>query len=333
MTNRMAGQHTTGMPPTQPIASIDAIVPLKNEAQHIDQLLASLRKQTRALDKIHLVVAPSSDDTLERCREVARLDPRIRVYENARGTAPHAMNIGLQASTADAWIRIDGHVAAPDTLIEALADELETRKVACVGPTLANGGHSLRQRGIGEAMSSPFGVGNAKFRQGGYSGPVDTVAFGLYLRAASDRAGRFNDVMTRNQDDEFNTRLRRSGGVIWLTDRASVTYFPRATFAALWTQYFDYGYWRMRGTVEFGNQLRPRQLAPVALVAAVSLAVPALGAAYLVVPALQARRTMARGKGGAVAMAAAAAAVTMHWSYGTGSAKYLGNQAIARMHE
>lgn len=327
------------------ITTIDAIVPLKEEARYVDQLLESLRKQTRSLDAIHLIVAPSSDDTLARCREVARIDSRIQVHENAKGTAPHAMNIGLDASDADAWIRVDGHVAIPDTLIEILAEELQTREAACVGPTLVSAGNSLQQTGIGEAMSSPFGVGNAKFRQGGYSGPVDTLAFGLYFRSASDDAGRFNDVMTRNQDDEFNTRLRRSGGIIWLTDRVSVTYFPRETYKGLWSQYFDYGYWRMRGTIEFGNQLRPRQLVPVALVAAVSIAMPALASArlrplaatglvaYLIVPALQARRTMARGKGAAVAASAAAAAVTMHWGYGTGSAKYFGSHALLRMHE
>ena len=52
--------------------------------------------------------------------------------------------------------------------------------------------------------------------------------------------------MVRNQDDEFNYRLRAAGGRIWLDPRIRSTYYARSTFRSLWRQYFQYGYWKVR---------------------------------------------------------------------------------------
>ena len=45
-------------------------------------------------------------------------------------------------------------------------------------------------------------------------GPVstDTVTFGAFRPEAFQHAGLFDETLVRNQDDEFNLRLRRAGG-------------------------------------------------------------------------------------------------------------------------
>jgi len=44
-----------------------------------------------------------------------------------------------------------------------------------------------------------------------------------------------------NEDDEFNSRLRKSGGEIFLTPAIKSFYHTRTSFRGLWKQYFQYG--------------------------------------------------------------------------------------------
>jgi hypothetical protein len=158
---------------------------------------------------------------------------------------------------------------------------------------------------------------------------VDAVAYGLYRRSATEQVGLFNTAMTRNQDDEYNTRLRRAGGRIWLTDEVAVRYYPRPTLRRLADQYRQYGQWRLVGTIVFGNQLRVRQLVPPALVGTAVVAALAarrgnrsilatLGVGYGAVLLAQIHEARSRGAALSSATLSAAAVGTMHWSYGVG---------------
>ena len=85
----------------------------------------------------------------------------------------------------------------------------------CVGGVVEQVHGSKVSQRIGSAMSTPFGVGDAKFRTGGSAGHVDTVAFGAYRRDALEEIGLFDVALSRNQDDELNYRLLKSGWRIW----------------------------------------------------------------------------------------------------------------------
>lgn len=258
--------HTPYTHPDAPL-SVDVIVPLRNEARYLPRLLDQLRSQDYPISNFLLVVAPSDDETLALCKEAQEADSRFVVLDNPGFTAPAGMNVGLNHSTANAWIRIDGHTEIPNNLVSTLVQELTSRNVACAGPMLDSGAHTPVQEAIGLAITSPFCVGNARFRTGsGGAGPTDTVAFGLYLKRHTDPLGGFNETLPRTEDDEFNTRLRRSGSTIWLTDRVRVTYYPRTRYRDLFKQRLHSGYWRVIGTFIYGNEVRARQLAPAALV-------------------------------------------------------------------
>ena len=79
-----------------------------------------------------------------------------------------------------------------------------------------------------------------------YSGRVDTVYLGCWPREVFDRIGMFDEELVRNQDDEFNLRLVRSGGKIWQSTRIKSWYHPRETLRQLFSQYVQYGYWKAR---------------------------------------------------------------------------------------
>lgn len=324
--------------------TVDVLVPIKNESQYLPILLGQLQQQTVQPRAIYLIVAPSDDDTLRIAEDAVHEYENVHVLMNSGGSAAEGMNLGLSASTADSWIRIDGHTEIPRDLIEILRSELIDKGVACVGPLLSSGAKSARQHAIGIAMSSPLGVGGARFRTGaGAPGPTDAVAFGLYRSAVTERVGMFNENMVRNQDDEYNTRLRKRGETIWLTHSVAIKYYPRDSFRKLAGQYMEYGYWRIIGTVEYGNQIRLRQLVPAALILSVGGGVvaglvmrrqlPGVApiALYSLAPALQFLRSMHARESVPVSFQSAIAVVVLHSSYGIGSLSALVRVARRRV--
>jgi hypothetical protein len=96
---------------------------------------------------------------------------------------------------------------------------------------------------------------------------TDTVAFPAYRRAVIDRLGPFDEELVRNQDDEYNYRLRKMGGKILLAADIRARYYSRSSLKSLWRQYFQYGFWKVRVMQKHPWQMRVRQFVPFAFVA------------------------------------------------------------------
>ena len=85
--------------------------------------------------------------------------------------------------------------------------------------------------------------------------------------------------MVRNQDDELCLRLSRAGGKLWQSTAIKSTYFPRASVSALFRQYAQYGYWKVRVIQKHKLPASIRHLVPGGFVGA--LIVLALGSIFL----------------------------------------------------
>ena len=75
---------------------------------------------------------------------------------------------------------------------------------------------------------------------------VDTLAFGSYKREIFDQIGGYDEELIRNQDDEFNFRLVQNGEKIWLDPSISSKYYNRSNYKMLFSQYFYYGFYKIR---------------------------------------------------------------------------------------
>ena len=74
-----------------------------------------------------------------------------------------------------------------------------------------------------------MGSGNAYYKIGSESlKEVDTVPFGCYRREIFDKIGFFNENLERGQDIEFNLRLKRAGGKIYLLPEIVGYYYARS---------------------------------------------------------------------------------------------------------
>lgn len=213
--------------------------------------------------EILVVDGMSSDDTRAIVAAYASEHPNIRLLSNPGRIVPIGMNIALRQSRGDPIIRVDGHcIIAPDYVRQCL-EHLQTGSVDGVGGPMESIGDTPIAEGIALAMSSPFGVGNSAFRTTSEETRlVDTIPFPAYTRDIILKAGLYDEELVRNQDDEYNYRIRSLGGKLLLAQDVLSSYFSRGSFRKLWQQYYQYGYWKVRVLQKHPRQMSLRQFVP-----------------------------------------------------------------------
>jgi hypothetical protein len=115
-------------------------------------------------------------------------------------------------------------------------------------------------------MSTPFGMGIGNFRVLTQSGYTDTVTSPMYPFWVFERIGFFDEMLVRNQDDDFNFSVTKAGGKIFFDSEISLKYYVRGNYAGLWRQFFQYGYWKVFVNRKHKAVTTIRQLVPPAFV-------------------------------------------------------------------
>lgn len=316
--------------PGAPLVSF--VVATWQEADFIGPCLDRLLAQDEAIEVL-VVDGGSTDGTRALVEAVAGRDGRVRLLDNPAKVAPAAFNLGIAASLGDLVSLIGAHslpqVDYASRLVRAFEESgawlvggRAVSRPAVAGPVAA---------GIARAMASPLGVGGATFRVSDEAGWADTGFPGAYRRGLFEEIGCFDEALVRNQDDDLHLRARIAGHRLWYEPGLATVYHPRSTFAGLWRQYEQYGFWRAATLRKHRRLASPRQAAPGAFVAGLVLGVPlglghprlrrlwALGVvAWLAGLVGAGLRERERGADPATAAAAAAAVGTMHLSYGAG---------------
>lgn len=251
---------------------VSVVMPILNEQQHLAEAVSMVLSQDYA-GPIELVLAlgPSSDRTDDIARELAAADSRVRCVANPSGSTPDALNAAVAASSHEIVVRVDGHAVIPADYVRTAVDILCRTGADNVGGIMAARGSTPFEQAVAAAMSSPIGVGNARFHTGGAEGPADTVYLGVFRRAALERVGGYDAHFARAQDWELNHRIRQTGGLVWFTPRLLVEYRPRGSVSSLARQYFHYGRWR-RVVARRHGTITVRYLAAPALVGSLTVA-------------------------------------------------------------
>lgn len=253
----------------QPLVTV--VMPIRNEAGFIRRSLGAVLVQDYGLERIEVIVADgmSSDETREIVHAMQTPAVTVRLVDNPGQIAPTGLNAALAQARGQIIVRVDGHCEIEPDYVRRCVERLQQDGVDGVGGPLETIGETPQAQVIAVAMSSPFGVGGSAFRTvHGKSLLVDTIAFPAYRRAVMDRAGPYDEELVRNQDDEYNYRLRKLGARLLLAAEVRARYYSRSTFRSLWRQYFQYGYWKVRVMQKHPRQMRPRQFVPAVFVAA-----------------------------------------------------------------
>jgi succinoglycan biosynthesis protein ExoA len=248
--------------------SVSVIMPIRNEAGFIEESLGAVLAQDYPGQLEALVVDGMSDDgTRQIVQAITAEGAHVRLLDNPHHIVPAAINLGAQAAHGEIIVRVDGRSIIPPDYVRRCVELLRQTGAWNVGGMQVPVARAPVGQVIAAAMLSPFGAGPAKFRFATQPQPVDTVYLGTWPRDVFLRVGGFDERLVRNQDYEFNIRLRQAGGMIYFAPDLRVDYYGRETLRGLWQQYLQYGIWKARVIKIHPASFRPRQGAAPALVA------------------------------------------------------------------
>lgn len=238
---------------------LSIICPIYNEEKYIDGCIASILAQDYPKDDLEVIFADgmSTDKTRFIVSEYAKKYTWIRMIDNPRRIVPPALNSSIAESKGDVIIRLDAHASYPSNYFSALVSAINCYNADNVGAVCKTDvlNHTAKSEAIKTVLAHPLGVGNSPFRTGIDSAQeVDTVPFGCWRRSAFDRFGTFDERLIRNQDIEFNKRIHRGGGRIFIIPDTYSTYYARETFSKLAKNNYGNGKWNIL-TVWYTNQL------------------------------------------------------------------------------
>jgi glycosyltransferase involved in cell wall biosynthesis len=253
---------------------VSVIVPCYNEQATIRQLLEAIYNQTYPKNEIEVVIADglSTDHTRTVINDYQQKHPdlEIRVIDNLLRVIPSGLNRAIEAAKGTYIVRMDAHSIPSCDYIQNCIKGLEEGLGDNIGGVwkIQPGASTWVAKAIAIAASHPLGAGDARYRIGGVAQEVDTVPFGAFHRELIDKIGMFDETLLTNEDYEFNTRLRQSGGRVWLDPTISSIYHARPTLSELAKQYWRYGYWKAQMLRKYPKTLRWRQILPPLFVVA-----------------------------------------------------------------
>ena len=312
---------------------VSVVMPVQNEAVYIARSVEAVMSQDYPPGRFEVIVADgmSTDGTRDVLKRFQACHANLVVIDNPGRIVATGLNLATRLSQGEVIVRVDGHCEiASDYLMKCVCHILND-KVDVVGGSLTTVGLTQTAKAIAVAMSSRFGVGGAAFRTTkGKTMPADTVPFPAYRRSTMVLAGDYDEEQVRNQDDEYNYRIRSLGLKLLLAGDVNSQYFSRLSFRSLGRQFFGYGYWKVPVMQKHPGQMMARQFVPPSFVLALLLCV--LGAPFIAAARLSLEFIL--GSYAAAAFAAAAGALplkrvamlplvvaafpVLHLSYGAG---------------
>jgi glycosyltransferase involved in cell wall biosynthesis len=261
---------------------VSVVIPVRNEARFVRDLIEGTLNQEYPYERLEVVVADgqSTDETREVLAEFEARDARLSVVDNPLRIVSTGLNRAIARARGDVIIRIDGHAQIARDFVRRNVELLGEHPDAwAVGGPIQHRAATTFGKAVAVAMSHPLGVGDARHRYPDYEGYVQSAQFPAIRRWVFDRIGLFDERLVRNQDDEFNYRILREGGKIYVSPKVQYSYFVRERITQLFKQYFQYGFWRIPVMVKHRRPTTVRQLAPTLFyLACVTLAVVGLRA-------------------------------------------------------
>lgn len=251
---------------------VTAMIVVRNEEKYIKECLYSLLQQSYPKDRYEVIVIDgcSNDMTVKIAHKIAadyKNGPIVRFLENEKKNLASGWNLGIKNAKGDLVVRIDAHgYADKDFIRKNVETIINIPDATCVGGSMETKSISKRGKLIADILSSPFGIGNSKFRYSKKAEYVDTVAFGMYRKEIFDQVGFFDETLQRNQDNDMHRRIRKAGGKFYLNPEIKSVYYARDTLKGMMKQGFKNGYWNIVTFMKDKESISIRHIIPLAFV-------------------------------------------------------------------
>jgi len=269
------------LPPRDPQDGVLIAIPTLNEAAHIQSVVENLLDNAPPHTRLVVVDGGSTDGTRDIVERME--DPRVHVIHNADRIQSAGINLAVAAAAAEAryLLRADAHAVYPRGFISALLDDMRQTRASAVAVGMNTISHRGFGAGVAAAQNSRLGTGGAAHRVGLGGRFVEHGHHALIKMDAFRAVGGYDATQSHNEDAEFDYRLTRHGGRIWLTGRTQIGYYPRKTARSLFVQYFRFGKGRAETILKHAIAPRLRQTLPLLTVPATAFAIVAGPAAVL----------------------------------------------------
>lgn len=248
---------------------VSVIIPVYNEERYIENCIQSLLEQDYPKNKMEFLFlnGRSTDKTVQIIDTfLEQYSSLIRIIENPNRTQSYAMNIGIMEAKGKYILRLDAHADYDKHYISECVRLLETGLYQNVGGVADTKARSKFGEVVALMMSSRFGVGNSQFRTSDMEGPVDTVPFGAFSKDYLVSLGGFDERLNRNEDNEINYRIRKNGGVVYLSPKIRFTYYCRDTLKGILSMAFQNGKWTLIASRLCPGSMSLRHLIPLLFV-------------------------------------------------------------------
>lgn len=192
---------------------VTTMIVVRNEEKYIKKCLESFLEQEYPKDKYEILVIDgcSTDKTIDIVKETVKINQGVKVtiLKNEKKLLASGWNLGIKYAKGEYVVRLDAHgYVEKDFLINSVKTILEIKDAVCVGGAMQTKALNSKGNIIADILSSPFGVGNSKFRYSDKAEYVDTVAFGLYKKKIFQKVGYFDETLKRNQDNDMHRRIK-----------------------------------------------------------------------------------------------------------------------------
>ena len=232
---------------------LSVIVPVRNEADHITNVLDRLLEQHYDPNKWEIIVVDglSTDQTPQIVQEYVQKYPNvIRYFENPQQLSSIARNIGIKNAQGEAVLIVDGHCIIDNSdMFRNVSEAFELTGADCLGrpQPLEMANATSWQWAIAAARRSPLGhhpdsfiyANKAQFT------PASSVAI-AYRKSVFEKVGYFDENFDACEDVEMNTRIDAAGLKCYFEPAITVRYMPRNTLTGLSSQMNRYGRGRVR---------------------------------------------------------------------------------------
>jgi succinoglycan biosynthesis protein ExoA len=273
----------------QSTLQVSIIVACRNESKHIRELIDGILAQDFDGIGWEVIVADgmSNDGTRDIINEYALSHCNVVVIDNPQQIVSTGLNAAIRCARGEVIIRMDAHTTyAPDYCRRSLA-LLHQKGAENVGGPARTCAKGTMAKAVAAAYHSRFSTGGAAFHRVDFEGWVDTVPYGCWSKSTLESLGLFDETLVRNQDDELNLRITRAGGKIWQSPSIVSWYSPRASLRKMFSQYFQYGFWKVAVIRKHKLPASWRHLVPVCWVGANIALLVAIIVALLTAPERQ----------------------------------------------
>ena len=257
---------------------VSTIIVVRNEREYIEKSLMSLINQDYPKERYEIIIVDgqSTDDTVAVARKLFStfMDHGVKInfqiIDNQKKILSSGWNLAIKAAQGEYVVRIDAHSYVGTNFISKSVEVMnKVGNAVCVGGCMKSDTIDDTGRVISYVLSSPFGVGNSKFRYSSIAEYVDTVAFGLYKKEIFNQVGYFDETLKRNQDIDFHSRIKKIGGKFYLDPSIEVTYYSRNNMKSMLKQAFGNGKWNLVLLKRNSSALSLRHLIPLIFVSGI----------------------------------------------------------------